>query len=81
MRDSPVLKYYGGSCKGFYGDGGHRASETEWTMKNSLYWALGPTGAPIRLFPCILGPCRKGEGNPQILRLSRRNFHVSFLKS
>lgn len=42
MRDSPVLKYYGGSCEGFYGDGGHRASETEWIMKNSLYWTLRP---------------------------------------
>lgn len=78
MRDSPVLKYYGGSCEGFYGDGGHRESETEWTMKNSLYWTLRAPGVPSSLFPCILGPCRKGEENPHILRLSGKNFHVSF---
>lgn len=64
MRDSAVLKYYGESCECFYGDGGHRESETEWIMENSLYWALGPPGVPSSLFPCILGPCREGEEKP-----------------
>lgn len=73
MRDSPVLKYYGGSCEGFYGDGGHRESETEWL------W--GPLVCQAAYSSVSWDLVEKGKRSPQMLRPSGKSFHVSFLKS